>query len=80
MSATELADALQGGGGGRWFVLGVVTAFASNQITATIDGASITGIRRIASWTTPAATDVGLFAVVRGSKSVQYIGVGKITP
>jgi hypothetical protein len=80
----ELADAMARrvaeAADARWLVIGVVTAFAANKITATIDGASITDIRRVASWTTPAATDVGLFGVVRGSSSVQYIGIGKITP
>lgn len=66
--------------GARWLTIGVVTAFGSNQITATIDGAPVANIRRISSWTAPAASDVGLFAVVRGSSSVQYVGLGKITP
>lgn len=81
--ADEMADAMSrhvdSAASARWFVTGIVTAFATNQITATIDGASIAGIRRVASWTTPAVNDVGLFAVLRGTSSVVYVGVGKIT-
>lgn len=65
-------------GQARWFKTGVVTAYATT-ITATIDGVSVDGIHRIAvSYPTPAVNDVALFAVVRGTRSVQYVAIGVI--
>lgn len=78
--ATAVAQKTTKAAEARWLVTGVVTGYATGVITATIDGATIGNIRRVSTWVTPAAADVGLFAVVRGTSSVQYVGIGKITP
>lgn len=62
----------------RWFVIGRVTAYAASRVTATIDGASVPGIRKVASWPTPAAGQVALFGAVRSGTTVQYLGLGAI--
>jgi curli biogenesis system outer membrane secretion channel CsgG len=84
MSVKGLADALarqtDRAASARWLVIGQVTGFSANRITATIDGISIGNIRRCATWVAPAYPDVALFAVIRGTSSVQYIGIDKITP
>jgi hypothetical protein len=64
----------------RWLVVGVVTAYAANRITATIDGTSISNIRRCSTWTTPLVNDVALFGVIRGTSSVTYVGIDRIIP
>jgi hypothetical protein len=63
----------------RWLTTGVVTAYTAARITATIDEASIGNICRVSTWATPAAGDVALFAIVRGTSSIHYVGIGKIT-
>lgn len=78
--ATAVASETARAASARWLTLGVVTAYATGRITATIDGASVADIRRLASWATPAVGDTAVFAVVRGTSSVQYVGIGKITP
>lgn len=77
-NAIAIADAAAAGS--RWLTIGTVTAYSGGRITATIDGASVANIRRCTTWVTPANGDVALFAVVRGSASVQYIGIDKIAP
>jgi len=63
-----------------WCKVGVVTAFSGGVITATIDGASVTDIHRVAiAYPTPTNGDVALFAVIRGTSAVQYVAVGVIT-
>lgn len=64
----------------RAFKTGVVTAFSSGLITATIDDVTVTGIHRISTYTTPAAGNVVLFAVSRTTaKSIEYVALGVIT-
>jgi hypothetical protein len=61
----------------RWFCVGVVTAYSAGGITATIDGATVAGIRRASPWT-PQAGQVALFAVARTGTAVTYFGLGDI--
>lgn len=60
-----------------WCKPGVVTAYLGGEITATIDGASVTGIKKLSGYATPVAADVAMFLVIRGTRAIQYVAIGK---
>lgn len=63
-------------GSAAWCKTGVVTVYSGGEITATIDGASVTGIKKAAGYT-PTVADVAIFLIVRGTKAVQYVAIDK---
>lgn len=75
--ATALRVWLVAAADARWFAVGVVTAYSSGRVTATIDGATVAGIGVVAPWI-PAVGQVALFGVLRTGASVSYFGLGDI--
>lgn len=59
-----------------WCKTGTVTAYSGGSITALIDGATVTGIKKAAGYT-PTVADVAIFLIVRGTRAVQYVAIDK---
>lgn len=81
MSASELAKAIdrraQAASESRWLAVGIVTATGTTY-SISLDGATLTGLRKARGYTTPAVGDVVLVGIVRGSTSVSHILIDAI--